>query len=227
MKAGKIIKSIVDSGKIYVITVFGNSMKPTYKEGDKVEITSAKELKVNDVILFEILGKLVLHRIVELNLPYIITKGDNHPYSDCYITEKVVIAKTVIETLPPLKVNEYKNHVNGITFVVWNKNELSKKTKFQLQSYGINLCYSKILPNKINLAINPGAEHGLEYIEGILDNVHAEDVAIHFNVNISNTPREGYVELKYFNGYFRIGKRIPNFMLECEESIYMLLGHLL
>lgn len=227
MIAGKIIKSIVDSGKIYEITVFGNSMKPTYKDGDKVQITCAKDLKINDVILFEILGKLVLHRIVELNLPYIVTKGDNHPYSDHYIMEDDVVAKTVVETFPPYEISEYKNHVKGITFVIWNKNELSDKIKFQLQAYGINWCYSEILPNKINFAINPGSEYGLEYVDSILDNINAKDIAIHFNVNISNTPRQGFVELKYFSGCFRVGKRIPNFMLECEESIYILLGHLL
>lgn len=73
------------------ITVIGNSMFPTYKDGDKVKIYPINRIiKVGDIVLYTHLkNSLTLHRIYEIRYDEFgcfiySTKGDNNPDVDPY-----------------------------------------------------------------------------------------------------------------------------------------------
>ena len=81
------------------ITIIGNSMFPTYKDGDKVKVYPIKrKVKVGDIVLYTHLkDSLTLHRIYkikydELGHSIYLTKGDNNPDIDPYtITDSNLI----------------------------------------------------------------------------------------------------------------------------------------
>lgn len=63
------------------VVVLSGSMNPSYKVGSVVYYKSipSSELKVNDVVVFSPKvddGRLVCHRIVEIDGNYVVTKGD-------------------------------------------------------------------------------------------------------------------------------------------------------
>lgn len=223
----KILKEVVNCGKEYTITVQGNSMKPTIKSGEQVVIKKLEDLKVGDIVLFTIPNELVLHRVVEIHYPYIVTQGDNHPYSDHYIRIDNIIGMLKDERKPSYKIDEVVIKYKGITFVAWNCERLEEDLKNQLNSYGINLISQRIPETKLNIAIIPGANAGKEHFIDILQKHKNSEIAIHFNARISNSPREGYITLNNFTDYCRLGNRISGFQIGCEASMYMALGMLL
>lgn len=226
MIQAKIIKDIVKNKGSFNIVTQGNSMFPTIKSGEKVSIINPENLVVGDIILFEICNELVLHRIVEINEPYYVTQGDNHLYSDHYICKEQIIGK-MDEKRNYQEIKQYDFKFKGLTFVYWNLELISDKLMLQLASYGIEVKKEMLLPDKINIAIIPGAEKNINDLKMLIDKHEAINLAIHFNANISNSPREGYLELSKFDGYFRIGSRISNFLLNGEESMLLILGSLL
>lgn len=81
------------------ITVIGNSMFPTYKNGDKIRVYPInRQISVGDVVLYTHLKEsLTLHRIYEIKynelgcLTYL-TKGDNNLDVDPYtVTDSNII----------------------------------------------------------------------------------------------------------------------------------------
>ncbi len=77
------------------IKVFGTSMKPIIKNGDilLLEPFNYQKLKINDIIFvvinnFEI---YFIHRIININKKYIITKGDNSKFEDYPIYKSDII----------------------------------------------------------------------------------------------------------------------------------------
>lgn len=226
MIQAKIIRDVVKKRGEFTIITQGNSMLPTIKAGEKVKIVNYDNLVVGDIILFEICNELVLHRIVEIEEPYYVTKGDNHLYSDHYICKNQIIGK-LNEQRNNQEILQYQNDFCGITFVYWNLDTLSEGLLFQLSSYGINIKKEMIIPKKINIAVIPGAEKNIDSLGMLLNKYGAKNIVIHFNANISNSHREGYLELSNFNHYFRIGNRISNFLLNGEESMLLILGALL
>lgn len=57
-------------------SVKGNSMEPTYSEGDMIVTRPAKDLKVGDVIVFYYNQQKTVHRIIEVDEYGYRTKGD-------------------------------------------------------------------------------------------------------------------------------------------------------
>ena len=226
MVQANIIKNIIKSRGSYSIFTRGNSMLPTIISDEKVTIIEPDNLIIGDIVLFEICNELVLHRIVEINEPYLVTQGDNHPYSDYYICKEQVIGK-MEEKRNYKKNSQYNSEFTGITFVYWNMESLSNNLLFQLMSYGVEVEKETIIPNKVNVAIIPVAEKNINTLKVLINEYGSQNIAVHFNANISNSPREGYVELKEFNEYFRIGNRINNFLLSGEECMFLILGSLL
>lgn len=83
-----------------VITVIGDSMKPTYKDGDKVRIHPFnRKLKTGDIVLYNHLpNSFTIHRICEVKYCKEMkcytykTKGDNNSDIDPYtITDYNII----------------------------------------------------------------------------------------------------------------------------------------
>lgn len=73
----------------YVIA--SDSMAPNYRVNDLTYVKKESDvikddLKVGDVIAFNLNGQLVMHRIIALEDTHLITKGDNNDVADDQIT---------------------------------------------------------------------------------------------------------------------------------------------
>ncbi len=227
MIQAKIIKEIVYNNKEFSMYTQGNSMFPTIKENEKVDIIKAEKLSVGDIVLFEMGNNLVLHRIVEIREPFYVTQGDNHLYSDYYINKNQIIGKLKSYYQKERDKHQYNCTFSGITFVYWKLEKLSSQLIFQLEAYGIKIKKEEIPQDKVNIAIIPGAKNNIDTLKRLIKQKGAVNIAIHFNANISNSPREGFLELDNFSECFRIGHRINNFLLTGEESMLIILGNLL
>lgn len=74
----------------------GESMLPLLKEGNIIEITNPRSLRLGDLVVFKFKKKnLIVHRIVKMDRNNIITKGDNRPLCDIPITHQDVIGKVI------------------------------------------------------------------------------------------------------------------------------------
>lgn len=69
------------------IIVKGRSMEPTLYEGETYLVRRAKwrELKVDDIVVAEIDGKLVVKRIVKKSLCFCDLEGDNRGHSHNFL----------------------------------------------------------------------------------------------------------------------------------------------
>jgi len=67
-----------------VVAVFTGSMIPTFYPGDMMIVYGDKNLKVGDVVVFDVPERQypIIHRIHEIRDSGIITKGDNNPSTD-------------------------------------------------------------------------------------------------------------------------------------------------
>lgn len=98
-----ILKNIVDKGACIPIKVWGNSMFPTFSEGDVVIIhkTNFKDLKTQDIIVYKHWAtNITIHRIhsfeTDTNGCIVIqTKGDNNPVVDNYFVYPIDIIGVV------------------------------------------------------------------------------------------------------------------------------------
>lgn len=53
-------------------------MIPVFHNGDKITIKKLMYMpSVNDIILYDYNGVLVVHRVIDIDEEYIVTKGDN------------------------------------------------------------------------------------------------------------------------------------------------------
>ena len=68
------------------LTVHGDSMLPTLKDGEMVKIEERDEYKIGDIIAFytiiEKQLKIVVHRVILVRKTYVLTKGDNNNFID-------------------------------------------------------------------------------------------------------------------------------------------------
>lgn len=95
---------------VYVpIGVMSNSMKPYFERGDIVvykKIKNVNDLKINDVICYQLDDIKVMHRIVNIdiidNKKYFSTKGDNLIAKDALKVKEEQIIGTIEFTIPGL-----------------------------------------------------------------------------------------------------------------------------
>ena len=76
--------------KYEAIVILSNSMAPTFQKGDIVIYEKTKEnVSVNDIIIYEIPSKTIIHRVVKKksNNTYL-TKGDNNKIIDNYTVKE-------------------------------------------------------------------------------------------------------------------------------------------
>ena len=62
--------------------VMTGSMEPNITEEDLIIVKSADEYHIDEVIVYQSQGKLIVHRIIEIDGDMIITKGDANNVSD-------------------------------------------------------------------------------------------------------------------------------------------------
>lgn len=80
------------------VLVLTGSMEPTMRVNAicVAEKTTYNEVAVGDILMFEIDGKLITHRVIEITDKGIRTKGDNNNSEDAYyLTENNVKAKVI------------------------------------------------------------------------------------------------------------------------------------
>lgn len=77
------------------IKTFGHSMMPLLLDGDIVKIKKIKShlIRINDIVCFAQKRHFITHRVVYKTEQYIITKGDNNPFSDGKIKPDKVLGK--------------------------------------------------------------------------------------------------------------------------------------
>lgn len=88
--------------KKYRIKIIGKSMFPTYKEGDYVEVDyiNIKDIKIGDIIVHNHWkDNMTIHRVVDIiekDIKYIKTRGDNNSVDDEYLViEEDIIGKVI------------------------------------------------------------------------------------------------------------------------------------
>ena len=110
--------------KYYPISILSNSMKNTFSRGDiaiieKLDRNYIEEIKVNDIIYYKKNNKLIIHRIINIeiinNKIVITTKGDNNKNIDSwkvYEEEIIGIVKGKVPLLgyPAVWLNEVFNN---------------------------------------------------------------------------------------------------------------------
>lgn len=70
--------------------VLSGSMEPTFYKGDLIIVKEQSELAVDDIVVFEDNGSLVVHRIVALDDETVTTKGDANNVEDDPISRTLV-----------------------------------------------------------------------------------------------------------------------------------------
>ena len=81
LKRGSIDFSVLPCSLLEIST---GSMTPAIRVGDCVLVdkTPFSEVQVGDIIAYESLGSLVIHRVVETGAEAVVTKGDANPVND-------------------------------------------------------------------------------------------------------------------------------------------------
>ncbi len=90
--------------------VVSDSMRPEFKKGDLVLTqTMSKEPQVGDIVTFKARNVInpVTHRVTEIRENRVITKGDNNPLIDDYVTTKDdIIGKAVVIRNSPVVIKD-------------------------------------------------------------------------------------------------------------------------
>lgn len=88
-----IIKEAVNNGKGFVLTVTGQSMRPTLKNlTDKVELVKLpQKVKKGDLLFFERAnGNCILHRVIKVKNNHFIVSGDSQSFSEVVSKDKAI-----------------------------------------------------------------------------------------------------------------------------------------
>jgi signal peptidase I len=87
-----------------VVAVFSDSMVPTFYKGDMIIVYGEKDIKIGDVIVFDVPDKKypIIHRIYKMNDGMITTKGDNNSGPDTWSLKKEDIYGKAILKIPIL-----------------------------------------------------------------------------------------------------------------------------
>ena len=89
-----IIKETLFSSLPFVLSVTGNSMRPTLRNsGDKVELLSKKQraVKKGEIVFFEREnGGCILHRVLKINGDTLLVNGDAQPWTETVKMSQVI-----------------------------------------------------------------------------------------------------------------------------------------
>ncbi|MBQ3783606.1 MAG: helix-turn-helix transcriptional regulator [Lachnospiraceae bacterium] len=221
MNYATLIRSVLLQKKRFTLLLKGKSMEPTFFEGNSVVVVPAERIYIDDIILFEVRGTVVFHRVVQIFGDWIITKGDNHMYCDDMIHRSQVLGKYFNKSSqydsPISKDNNRKITFSMHDYIV------SNTTRDIIGSSSINLSTNtEISRNCLNIGVLAMANMT---INDILPNIQkSENAKFHFNVKISNKKREGFYVFEDFDYVVRLCGYIPNSLLTIEQQAIMALG---
>lgn len=87
-----------------IVSVVSGSMEPVLYRGDLIILTSPKDIKVTDVVIYQRpdISETIIHRIIEEKDGGYVIKGDNNPIPDPGIVRKEQILGKVIYAVPLL-----------------------------------------------------------------------------------------------------------------------------
>lgn len=92
--------------------ITSGSMWPTLKRGDLVLIQGIKgkeEIRVGDIVVYQIQQGFTIHRVVELRNTQLVTKGDANNTEDNPVAYKDIIGKTVEFRGKPFRIPKLGN----------------------------------------------------------------------------------------------------------------------
>ncbi len=211
-----IIKRMIESN-CCKITVEGNSMEPTLFENDIVQIVKADHLAINDVVLYYIDGKYVLHRIIDLFGDFVIAKGDNNNFTDHAITKATVLGKLFVNEKEVFSPSKY-----DIVYNIWDEEGYSKVIHYaELLNLDILNNANSTFKDGINIAVSPYSPHILHDINlNLIDN--NQRIYVHIGAKISDFPCEGFIIHSEFDTIFRSGTFSSCYLLSKEEQFLIL-----
>ena len=76
--------------------VLSGSMEPEFSEGDLIVVKEAENYKLNDIVVFQDFGSLVVHRIISIDGETITTKGDANNIADKPVDVSAVKGKVLL-----------------------------------------------------------------------------------------------------------------------------------
>lgn len=90
---------IVKVGGIGALIVVTGSMEPTINSKEMIIIREQKEYSKNDIITYkDFLGKLITHRIIDIDGEYVVTKGDSNNAEDEIIKISSIQGKVILHS---------------------------------------------------------------------------------------------------------------------------------
>ena len=109
---------------IRIAIVSTDSMSPVLKKDDFVVIKKVSELHKDDIVVFteESTGNEVIHRIVEINDDYVVTKGDSNVNEDSPI---------------------HKERINGI--FLWKSSLVGNIISYMMNPYVFSILFTTFL----------------------------------------------------------------------------------
>ena len=129
----------IKSGELRDITLCGSSMLPTIVSGSRLEISTAHDIKVGDIVVAnkETSNVLVIHRVVEIdqNKDKIILLGDNQTASEkeCFRREDI-IAKVIKVHSPMVDTN----NINLVIDIPFGSPKFFNEKSYQIYQSLIN-----------------------------------------------------------------------------------------
>lgn len=78
----EILEAILATGYAASFRAAGDSMHPTIRWGDQVQVIEADDLHVGDVVLVRAARGLTAHRVVSISRSRVVTRGDNALVND-------------------------------------------------------------------------------------------------------------------------------------------------
>lgn len=97
----EIIKEQLHKNQKYYLTVTGNSMFPTIKDRQKVQLIPAETISNNDIIAYYLKSDekydIIVHRIVSVRNKFVLTKGDNNDFLDpLRVSKDIILGKIIL-----------------------------------------------------------------------------------------------------------------------------------
>jgi signal peptidase I len=211
-----ILKRMIESN-CCKIKVNGNSMAPTLLENDVVQIVKANHLAINDVVLYCIEGKYVLHRIVDIFGDFIITKGDNNNFADHVITKDNVLGRLLVNDKVIYSCPKY-----DIIYNFWNKEDYLEILHYaKLLDLNILNKPSSSFEDGINIAVSQYSTRTLA--ESKLDLTDQNQrIYVHIGAKISDFPCDGFIMHSDFDLVFRSGTFSSCYLLSKREQFLVL-----
>ncbi len=90
-----LVRGVVEEGGSLWVGAEGWSMSPTIRVGDNVLLERADNARVGDVVLLDLDGTPVLHRVIDVGEGKVWTAGDGLPRPDAPVTLEHVVARAV------------------------------------------------------------------------------------------------------------------------------------